>query len=108
MSEPSASRSELWRRRLQRLGAHARRAMPFVSGVLAALVALLLYKVLVPSPHQLTTLEVHDSVAQTLASVTPPPPFSARVYQTIQPSLILIQTQARGKNGTVEHGLGSG
>ncbi len=108
MSEPSASRSELWRRRLQRLGARARRAAPFASGVLAALTALLLYNVLVPAPHLLTTREVNDAVAQALASATPPPAFSARVYQVIQPSLVLIQTQAPGANGKVEDGLGSG
>src|SRR5262245_30643568 len=65
MNEPSASGSELWRGRLQRLRTPARRALPFASGVLAALVAILLYKVLVPGPHQLTTSEIHDTVAQT-------------------------------------------
>lgn len=87
---------------------HARSAMPFASGVVAALVALLLYNVLVPGPHQLTAREVNDSVAQALASATPPPAFSARVYQAIQPSLVLIQTHAPGANGKVENGLGSG
>src|SRR3972149_3110460 len=108
MNERSASRSELWRHRLQRLRARVRKTVPFVSGVLAALVALLLYTMLVPGPHLLTTREVNDSVAQALASATPPPAFSARVYRVIQPSLVLIQTQAPGANGKVEHGLGSG
>jgi len=108
MNEPSASRSELWRRRLQRLRTRTRSAAPFASGVLAALVALLLYNVLVPGPQPLTMREVNDSVAQALASATPPPAFSARVYRVIQPSLVLIQTQAPGVNGKLEHGLGSG
>jgi S1-C subfamily serine protease len=108
MSEPSVSRSELWQRRLQRFRTRARRAVPFASGVLAALLALLLYNVLVPGPHQLTTREVHDTVAQALASATPAPPFSARVFQAIQPSLVLIQTQAPGANGKADRGLGSG
>jgi S1-C subfamily serine protease len=108
MNEPSASRSELWRRRLQRLHTRARSAMPFASGVFAALVALLLYNVLVPAPPPLTTREVSDTVAQTLASATPPRAFSTYVYQAIQPSLVLIETQAAGANGKVEHGLGSG
>jgi S1-C subfamily serine protease len=99
---------ELWRRRLQRLRTRARSVVPFASGVLAALVALLLYNVLVPGPHQLTTREVNDTVAQALASATPPPAFSARVYQVIQPSLVLIQTQAPGANGAVKNSLGSG
>ena len=103
MNEPSASRSELWRRRLQRLRTHVRRAVPFASGVLAVLVALLLYNLLVPGPHQLTTREVKDTVAQALASATPPPAFSERVYQVIQPSLVLIQTQVPSATGKIEH-----
>ncbi len=108
MNEPSASQSELWRRRWQRLRARVRSTAPFASGVLAALVALLLYNVIVPGPHQLTTREVSDTVAQALASATPPPTFSSLVYQVIQPSLVLIQTEAPGEHGKVENGLGSG
>ncbi|HLE30114.1 MAG TPA: trypsin-like peptidase domain-containing protein [Anaerolineales bacterium] len=108
MNEPSTSRAELWRGRLQPLRAGVRRAAPFASGVLAALAALLLYNVLVPGPQPLTTREVNDTVAQALASATPPPAFSARVYQAIWPSLVLIQTQAPGADGKVEDGLGSG
>ena len=99
---------ELWRRRLQRLRTRVRNAAPFASGVLAALAALLLYNVLVPDPPQLTAAQVNDTVAQALASATPPPAFSARVYQAIQPSLVLIQTEAPGKDGKEGHGLGSG
>ena len=106
MSEQSASRLGAWRRRLRHL--RAQRAVPFAGGVLAALAALLLYNVLFPGPHQLTTREVNDAVAQALATATPPPAFSARVYQAIQPSLVLIQTQSTGASGKVEHGLGSG
>ena len=108
MDEPSASRLEIWRGRLRRFRARVRRALPFVSGVLAALVALLLYNLLVPGPRPLTTSEVKNTVAQTLASATPPPPFSERVYQIIQPSLVLIQTKTADANGKTEHGLGSG
>ncbi|MDQ5854499.1 MAG: hypothetical protein M3380_21000, partial [Chloroflexota bacterium] len=108
LSEPPASRSDLWRRRLQRLRTRARSGLPFASGVFAALVALLLYQVLVPDPPQLTARDVNDSVAQALASATPPPAFAASVYQVIQPSLVLVQAQAPGANGKVEHGVGSG
>ncbi len=108
MNEPSASRSELGRRRLQRLRAGARNVAPFASGVLAALVALLLYSVLAPGPPPLTTREVNDTVARALASATPPPAYSARVYQVIRPSLVLIQAQLPGENGEVENVLGSG
>ncbi len=108
MSETPASRSELWRQRLRRFRAGLRRIVPFASGVLAALVALLLYNALVPAPHPLTTREVKDTVAQVMASATPPPAYSERVYQIIRPSLVLIQTRTRDADGKDEHGLGSG
>ena len=108
MSEPSAARSDLWRRRWQRFRTRARAAAPFVSGVAATLVALLLFNRLLPAPHQLTAREVQDTVAQTLASATPLPAYSARVYQAIQPSFVLIQTDAPGAGDKRDHGLGSG
>ncbi len=99
---------ELWRGRLGRLRTRAPGAALFASGVLAALVALLLYSVLVPGPQQLTPRQVNDTVVQALASATPPPAFSARVYEVIRPSLVLIQTQAPGEDGEEANGLGSG
>jgi S1-C subfamily serine protease len=108
MGGPSASPSKLWRRRLQGFRTRARSAAPFVSGVFAALAVLLAYHILVPDPPQLTTREVNDAVAQALASATPPPSFSARVYGVIQPSLVLIQTQVLDEDGEVKDGLGSG
>jgi S1-C subfamily serine protease len=75
---------------------------------LAALAALLLYNVFFPAPSPLTTHEVHDTIVQALASATPPPAFSARVYQAIQPSLVFIQTEAPGEDGEPDSGVGSG
>lgn len=106
MSEPSASRSEVWRRRWHSLRTNARRALPFVSGVFATLVALLLYNALARGPAPLTTEDVNDAVAELMASATPPPAFSSLVYQTVQPSLVLIQTEAAG--GERGRGLGTG
>jgi S1-C subfamily serine protease len=80
----------------------------FIAGVLAALLAILLYNTLGPQTHALTLREVDQSVAQALASATPPPPFSARVYQVIRPSLVLIQTSASGTDSHAEDRLGSG
>jgi len=117
MNESFTSRLDLWRRSLPldkwrehllRLRSYLRRAAPFGSGVLATFVALLLYRVLVPGPHQLTTSEVHDTVVQALASATPAPAYSSLVYQAIQPSFVLIQVQNTGKDGKPEYGVGSG
>ena len=108
MSDPSAARSELRKSRWQRIRTRARAAAPFVSGVAATLVALLLFNLLLPPPPPLTTRDVQDTVAQTLASATPLPSYASRAYQVIQPSFVLIQTLAPGADGKQENGLGSG
>ena len=112
MVETSASPStqpSRWRQRLKRLGRGTRAALPFVAGVLAALVALWAYAWLVPGPHVLTQNEVRDTVAQVMASATPPPPFSALVYQQIRPSLVLVETTlTTTTDGKADTGLGSG
>ena len=100
MKEWAASRLQLWSQRLQRakpyLQQYLRRATPFVTGMLAALVVLLLYNWLVPPPTPLTLTEINESVQQTLAAATPAPAYSALVYQLIQPSIVLIQVDRPG------------
>jgi len=108
MSEQAPSWSERWRARLQRLRAPALRVALFALGAAAAFAALLLYQALFPGPRQLTTRDVSNSIAQAFASATPQPAFSERVYQVIQPSLVLVQAQVPGADGKVEHGVGSG
>lgn len=108
VSEPATSELDRWRARLQQLRAAVRRLTPFASGVAAALVAILLYQALNPPPHQITAREVNDSVVKAIASVTPLPPFSERVYEVIRPSLVLIQSDSPGADGKVEHSVGSG
>jgi S1-C subfamily serine protease len=102
------SQLELWRQRLKRFVAPIRRVLPFGSGVLAALAAIFLYSTFSPKIPQLTINDINDTVAQALASATPPPSYSSRVYQIIHPSLVLIQTQGRDANDEVENSLGSG
>jgi len=108
MSDPPAARSELRRQRWQRFRTRVRAATPFVSGVAATLIGLLLFNLLLPAPHLLTEREVQDTVAQTLASATPLPAYSSRVYQAIRPSFVLIQTHGLGADGAQDNGLGSG
>jgi S1-C subfamily serine protease len=106
--EPAPSRAEWLRARVRHIGARVWRVALFAAGVAAALLAVLLYQVFVPGPHQVTTREVRDTVAQAFASATPQPAFSALVYQVIQPSLVLVQAEAPDANGKTGHGLGSG
>ena len=56
----------------------------------------------------MTTQQVNETIAQAMASATPPPAYSTRVYQAIHPSLVLIQTHSPGESGHEENGLGSG
>jgi S1-C subfamily serine protease len=110
MDEPSALPREMWQRRLQRLRTYARSAAPFALGMLAAFAALLLYNVFVPAPEQLTINEVNDTVAEALAAATPPPAYSAFVYQVIRPALVLVEVHVPGEEQDDEegNGLGSG
>ena len=108
MAESSDSRSVLRQKRWQNFRAGIRAFAPFTGGVLAALAALVLYNILFPSPRPLTKNEVNDTVAQALASATPPPAFSEQVFQEIEPSLVLVQTKSTDTSGNAEDGLGSG
>lgn len=108
MNEPIDSRSQRWQQGLTRLRARIHSSLPFASGVVAALAALIIYQLLFPAPPPLTTKEVNESVAMAMASATPPPAFSSQVYQAILPSLVLIQTEGPDVEGQSEHSLGSG
>jgi S1-C subfamily serine protease len=85
-----------------------KRTAPFAAGILATLLGLLLYNALFPAAKPLTARDVKNSVVQVLASATPAPTFSSRVYQIIQPSLVLIETKASHENSQDDFGLGSG
>jgi S1-C subfamily serine protease len=106
MDELKNSQPESWKIRRQRFRTRVTRLLPFAAGVVAALLGLLLYNQLAPAPKPLTLQEVNEAVAESLASATPPPAYSARVYQVIQPSLVLIQ--ALGADEDEDSGLGSG
>jgi S1-C subfamily serine protease len=94
---------EKLRNRMGSLRNRAKGLIPFVSGVGAMLLALILYNSLFPE-NQLTRTELNDAVANAMASATPRPAYSAEVFKIIQPSLVLIQAQLQ--NG--EKNLGTG
>lgn len=108
MSEPSLSVSDKLRARLGRLRERARRTFPFLSGVLAALLALFLYNIFFPGARPLTQDEVNAVVSSALASATPRPAYSTQVYQIIQPSLVWIEADGLDSNGNGQTGLGTG
>lgn len=104
----SETHSMSWVERIRGIFTRGRSVILFITGVFAVLLALLLFSVLHPGPQQLTQKEVSDTVVQVLASATPPPAFSSLVYQTIQPSLVLIETESANAKGDEGSGLGSG
>lgn len=109
IDEPAVGRLELLKGRLQRLRARLRAAVPFAAGIAAALAALLIYRLLFPPPEPLTQNQINETVAQAMASATPPPAYSTRVYAAVQPSLVLIQASFPGEEeGETDEGLGSG
>jgi S1-C subfamily serine protease len=87
-----------------RRGARLRAGGVFVLGVLATLAAVLIYTLAVPSPRVPTQAELEQTVADILASATPPAARASLVYAVIRPSLVLIETSV----GEEEAGLGSG
>lgn len=109
MNQPSLSGSDKTESRLARIRTRLRGMAPFLSGVLAALLALVIYNA-VTQTTQLTQDDVDNAVASALASATPRPPYSVQVYQVIQPSLVLIQTETDNPsgNGELDRSLGSG
>lgn len=108
MSDSTKTNIERFRDRMKNIASLLRRSLPFASGVLAALLAFLIYHFVVVQPAQLSVDDVNASVASAMASATPPPSYSSQVYQVIRPSLILIQTEEEHQNAESGFGLGSG
>jgi S1-C subfamily serine protease len=108
MPGPSVPQKIAWQEQLHRLRRGIKNVAPFALGVLAALIALLLYRALFPADPQLTVRQVSDTVNQVLASATPPPAYSSFAFQVIQPSLVLIQAKSNGEDDEENGSLGSG
>ncbi len=108
LTEPTVVRPSRWSKRLKKLRTYILKAAPFAAGVVTVLLALLLYHAIVPAPHAINARDVNDIVVSAMASATPPPAYSERVYQAILPSLVLVQTKNQGSDGKTDSGLGSG
>ena len=101
--EPSSSGMEKPANRMGIFRNRVKGLLPFASGVAAMLLALILYNAVFPKT-QLSTAEVSTAIANVMASATAPAAYSAEVYQIIQPSLVLIQTEQQDH----ERSLGTG
>jgi len=85
-----------------------RRMWPVPVGLAIAVLGAAFYSLLFPAPAPLTQNQVDESITLAMASATPPPAFSARVYQVIFPSLVFIQGPSRDVDRLDEVGIGSG
>ena len=83
-----------------------RKLAPFAFGVLATLFAVMLYSTLTSETEGITANDVEETVADALASATPPPARSAQVYQAILPSLVVVQVESPATESGF--GIGSG
>jgi S1-C subfamily serine protease len=106
-SGETASRFDLLRGRLQTWRERIRGMFLFAFGVLATLLALVLYNSLFPA-DQLTEREVNEAIASAMASATPRPPDAVLVYQAVQPSIVYIEAKFEDENGKSSGGLGTG
>jgi len=95
------------RSRLQKWRERIRGMFPFAFGVLATLLALILYNLLFPA-NQLTEREVNEAIASAMASATPRPADATLVYQVIQPSIVYIEAGFVNEEGKNSKGLGTG
>jgi len=68
----------------------------------SAILGVLFYNYLFPIPVQPSQKEVNENIRNVMASATPEPAYSARVYQTILPSIVYIESQRRegGRDGS--------
>ena len=104
MTEAPNLTLDRWKFRLKRIRQGGRRIFPFVSSTLAAVIIILLYNLTIPTKPQITQRDVDNSIAEAMASATPRPALSAQVYQIIQPSLVLVETQiGLGAGGSVKY-----
>jgi S1-C subfamily serine protease len=89
------------------------RLRPILIGAVSTLALVGVVMLAGPRTPALTQQQVNDAIANALASVTPPPAFSQTVYEAVQPSLVLIETDGGpvadpGPKTDPHAGLGSG
>jgi len=110
--EEQVPKTKLRGERIKNFLPRLRKGLPFASGVLSALLALILYNLVIVRPNQLTRENIEISVAEAMASATPRPSNASLVYQFVQPSLVIVNADKISVGGSSQikfgHGLGAG
>jgi S1-C subfamily serine protease len=86
----------------------ARRSWLVAAVIIAALLGAILYNLLFPAPIPISQPEIDVSIANAIASATPPAAYSAQIYQTILPSFVLIQAKRENSQEESQVGVGGG
>lgn len=108
MPEEKPSRLIRLRVKTQRIVSLAKKIAPFAATAIVTLLALTLFNVFNPAPQPLTDRQLNEKIFQAMASATPPPALSARVFQVMQPSLVQVETKILSTDGKEEGGRGAG
>lgn len=101
VSESTDRQTRHWLTLGHRIYSFRRLAWPLPLGLIGAVAGVLIYMSLSPAPEPLTQNDIDQSIVEAMSSATPPPAFSADVYQIILPSLVFIQS---GKETATEDG----
>lgn len=105
---PESGQRQTGMARLRFLLPQLPRMLTFVAILAAFFAGTLVYGLNEPASVALNAAEIDALVGDALSSATPPPAFSADVYQAILPSLVLIQTQTEDAAEDEPGGLGTG
>lgn len=108
LSKPSIPQTSPLRKSLKLAWLKIRKTFPFVLGMLASLLALLLYSAANPEPEPLTTDEISELAFQAMASATPAPATSTQAYRIILPSLVVIRAENASDIEEEGYSIGSG
>ncbi len=108
LNKETGSESRKSLARLLTFGRWIRRLAALVLVALAALLGVVLYNSLFPAPIPPSMAEIDESIVQAMALATPPPAYSAQVYQEILPSLVFVKVQSENPGQEEGVGIGSG
>jgi S1-C subfamily serine protease len=84
------------------------RVVPFLAGLAAMLLVVLVVAALRPAPDAVTPAELDQAIEAALASQTPDPPIAPQVYAAIRPSVVVIHATGTDEAGAEQARDGTG
>ena len=100
--------SRKWPAWIARVRPLARPSGLFIAFIGLTFVGVFLYNLVFPPSVPLSKNEIDGNIKDALDAMTPAPPYSTLVYQTILPSLVFIQTENEDAAENERFGVGSG